>query len=106
MGVCLVLHRLSDAAAERIRSDPPLVWILLQEPDLYRDAKRPKLGAIGRLLGKSPPPEPEVPAFESLGSEAGPPCDLDKAWHAIHFLLTGSEAHSASPLSFLAETGG
>jgi len=31
--------------------------------------------------------------------------DIDKAWHGIHFLLTGTEAEGSPPLNFLLQGG-
>ena len=36
--------------------------------------------------------------------EGGGPVDFDKAWHALHFMLTGGSGYSDSPLSVLTTT--
>lgn len=49
-----------------------------------------------------------LPGFlypEDGGGEPEPYCDLDKAWHGIHFLLTGKADEGPDPLS-LAVSGG
>lgn len=42
---------------------------------------------------------------EHLYSEEGNSIDLDKAWHGIHFMLTGSKSRGEKPLCFLLDGG-
>lgn len=111
MGMCLVLTAVSDATLARLHADPPLVWKVLapDDPEPYAAARaeeRPGVGCLGRLLGLGPPdpPPPEVAPLE-LGPGEGESVDLDKAWHGIHFLLTGTAWEGAPPLDFLAKGG-
>ncbi len=59
---------------------------------------------LSRLFGKKPPlPEPleerkpEIPASDLV--------DLDKSWHILHYLLTGSDWEGPFPQGFLVSCG-
>ena len=109
MGMALQLTTVSDVTIERVLADPPLVWQLVapEEPELYDNARRensPQTSFLGRLLGKKPPP-PERPPDLMLSPAEGKSTDLDKAWHGLHYLLTGSAWGGDPPLNFLAAGG-
>jgi hypothetical protein len=103
----LGLGILSDANLERLVSDPPLIWRFLDPDDstLYDRARAdaaPKPGFLQRLVGHRPP---STPADLTLGEGEGVAPDLDKAWHGLHFLLTGLADGGAFPLAFLMAGG-
>lgn len=75
MSTSALLRRLSDEDLERLCDEPGVV-------DDYLDA-------ADSLDGFGP--------FEEL--------DLDVAWHAIHFLLTGSAWQGSPPLNFIVSGG-
>ena len=113
MGMVLGLIRLRDETIERLIADPPLVWKVIapDDPEAYerarREADRPKKpGFFSRLFGAPPPTEPprSVRPLE-LAADEGADVDLDKAWHGIHYVLTGSADAGAAPLDFLLEGG-
>jgi hypothetical protein len=66
----------------------------LPETDLKRLRKNPEL--VVDYLAEAEPPA-EFGPFTDL--------DVDKAWHAIHFLLTGSAWEGEPPLNFIASGG-
>jgi len=108
MGMVLALTTLADGNIDRLLADPPLVWKVIapDDPDAYertrRDASKPSF--LGGLFGKKnpPPPEPEPLALtEGEGIET----DIDKAWHGIHYLLTGTADGGERPWSFLVSGG-
>ena len=106
MSMILGLVTLSDANIERLIADPPLVWQLVAPDDRepYEAARRTGADAPGlfaRLLGK----RVERPADLKLGEHEGAHVDLDKAWHGIHYLLTGTAWEGSPPLSFLLDGG-
>jgi hypothetical protein len=106
MSMILGLVTLSDANIGRLIADPPLVWQLVAPDDrqAYEAARRASAGApglFGRLLRK----RPELPADLHLGEHEGVHVDLDKAWHGIHYLLTGTAWEGTPPLSFLLDGG-
>lgn len=102
MGMVLVLYQASEATIDRILADPPLVWQLVapDEPDLYDQARRATTGLLARLKGRK---VPDVSL--ELGEGEGELADLDKAWHGLHYLLTGSPDEGAAPLDFLLAGG-
>lgn len=72
------------------------------------------MGMIGNLVQVSPAELAElltgrldVHAFlyDEDGEPQGETLDLDKAWHGIHFLLTGSDWGGSEPLCFLLAGG-
>lgn len=75
MGMIANFRRLPEADLLSLREDPELVSEYLDE------------GHAIRAFGP----------FADL--------DVDKAWHAIHFLLTGSAWEGESPLNFIAAGG-
>jgi hypothetical protein len=81
--------------AELCESPADLSWYLHGwEPTL----KQP--GLLARLLGRKPQPAPP-PRPLWVPPPKGDEQYLDKAWHAIHYLLAGSAAPSEDPRSFL-----
>src|SRR5690242_18986219 len=47
----------------------------------------------------------DQPSSEEEGDDTGGSLDIDKAWHGLHFLLTGSAWEGASPLDFIVAGG-
>ena len=118
MGMVLGVTTLSDENIAKVLADPPLIWKVLapEDPDPYRTARglppAPALpqpaspGLLGRLFGKKPvPAAPAVDAELGLGEGEGEHTYLDKSWHGIHYLLTGSDWAGEPPLNFLVSGG-
>lgn len=107
MGMCLSLLTLSDENIQRLRKDPPLVWqaIAPEDPEIYQAARaeEAKHGFLSKLFGRSQPPA-EVPDL-TMSSAEGQSTDLDKAWHGIHYLLTGTSSDGDHPRNFLVSGG-
>ncbi|HEX5052389.1 MAG TPA: YfbM family protein [Planctomycetota bacterium] len=107
MGMCLGLATLSDANIERVLRDPPLVWCVVapDDPEPFEEARaarqKPTLWSL--LFGR------RRQAAAAGGLELRPPegagTDLDKAWHGIHYLLTGTASAGDPPLDFLVAGG-
>jgi hypothetical protein len=113
MGMYGTLRRASAADVARLRANPGLV-----EPFLFGDAppmveERPR-GLLGFLLRFTPitisraadapppvagaaPPSPQGAPDESV--------HLDKAWHGLHFLLTGTADSEEEPGCFVISGG-
>jgi hypothetical protein len=111
MGMYLGLASVSDATIDRLHADPPLVWQIVapDDPDAVARARGVPAGPgfLARLFGRGrpapPPPAPAAPLVLSDGEgEAG---DLEKAWHGIHYLLTGTAWEGEPPLNFLVAGG-
>lgn len=111
MGITAGLQTLSDANLRRVLADPPLLWAVMapEDPDMLAEARAraaPRRGLLGWLLGRpapAPAPVDETPLQFVDGELAD--CDLDKAWHGIHYLLTGRAEGGAPPLDFLLDGG-
>lgn len=90
-------YALRDEDLEAIVATPSLVHRLSDDP---MPPKKPSF--LSRLFGGKPStskledwrPSPETTAF-----------DVDKAWHGIHFLLTGSAWEGDGPLAFILHGG-
>ena len=106
MSMCLGLVTLSDANIRRVLEDPPLIWRVIAPdyPDLYEDAcaGQRKHTLLSRLFGR----RKGASADADLDlSENGDATDLDKAWHGIHYLLTGTAWEGDAPQNFLVSGG-
>ena len=110
MGMYGTLRRVTTADAQRLRADPRLLEaFLFGEPPIVVEERLP--GLIGFLLRLTP--------IKVQRTEAAPPSDnplwppaapgdelsLDKAWHGLHFLLTGTADGGTEPACYLL-TGG
>jgi hypothetical protein len=106
MGMILGLVSAPDEQLQRVIADPPLVWRLLapDDPEAYAlaraEADRPSF--LGRIFGKKPASGGGGPTLDVEGSIH---TDLDKAWHGIHYLLTGTAWDGSAPLDFLVAGG-
>jgi hypothetical protein len=91
MGMVVSLASVSDATIARLLEAPPLVWQVFAPDD-------PE--AFARALE-----EVATPAPLSLGDGEGEIGDIDKAWHGVHYLLTGTADEGDPPLNFLVAGG-
>ena len=114
MSMVVSLASVSDATIQRLLADPPLVWLVIapDDPDAYDRARREandraRPGLFGRLFGSrghaEAPPTARPPL--DLTDGEGDLGDLDKSWHGIHYLLTGTADESGTPLEFLVAGG-
>jgi len=104
MGMCLLLRTLSDRSIDRMLASPQLIWrvVLPDDPEVLADldeAPKPR-GFLAGLFGgpaAAPTPRPD------LGLATGEVVELDlgKAFHGVHFLLSGSAEAGERPLDFL-----
>ncbi len=109
MGTYLALYALSDATIERLHDDPPLAWRVMdpERPELEAKARadrQPRPGLFARLFkgAKAEPPPPPPPLDLAPGEgDLGPTGDLEKSWHGLHYLLTGTAEGGEPPLNFL-----
>lgn len=104
MGMVLALVSIDDESIEKLMADPPLIWKVLapDDPQMYEAERTPekKPSWFSRLFGAKDEPEPirREPVELSVPVED---IDLDKAWHGIHYLLTGTAWEGDPPLNFL-----
>ena len=92
MSMIMGLVTLGDANIARVLKDPPLVWRVIapDEPDMYEDVR-----------AEHPAPRGASPEEFELSNGEGVAVDLDKAWHGVHYLLTGTEVGEDPPLNFI-----
>lgn len=107
MGMTLGLAVVSDETIARLHEYPPLVWQVVapNDPEAAAEAAAPRRpGLLARLFGRPAPPSKPVPPLV-LGKGEGEGVDLDKAWHGLHYLLTGTAWEGEPPLNVLAAGG-
>ncbi len=91
MGRSLILMSVSDKNIDAVLNNPPSIWhFIAPGEDIYSEEQM-KEGLVSSFV---------KPEFEYDKGEAKED-DLDKAWHGIHFLLTGSASAGEVPLDFL-----
>lgn len=110
MGMYGTLRRANAADVARLRSDPSLVDpFLFGEPPAMVDAG-PR-GLLGFLLRLTPIRIQQVADTQPEGpprwTEAGPgeELNIDKAWHGLHFLFTGTADSEEEPACFIIAGG-
>ena len=94
MGVAYCLKRASDAELALLQGKPKLIGqFLYEDPDTYEQPET--LGSrIGKFFGgAAASPDITFAPREEI--------DLDKAWHVLHFLLTGSNTDEPHPLNLI-----
>lgn len=99
----LGLTSLSDPNIQRILEEPRLIWTALGDPDLGDPQAVTRRSRLSRLFRRRRPAP--GPSTLPLVPGEGERMDLDVAWHAIHFLLTGSAWEGSPPLDFLLRGG-
>jgi hypothetical protein len=113
MGMTCTLHRATAADIVRLREDPSELSDFLDStyngPRLEVEEVRPP-GLLGFLLRLTPIKIEQVkPLSEEEANRLYEPSDreldLDKSWHGLHYLFTGTAWEGELPGSFLV-TGG
>ena len=103
MGMYLGLATLSDTNIDRVLHDPPLIWRVIApddpEPFAAARAAQQRPTFLSKLFGRrqEAPPAGDL----ELSATERADCDVDKAWHGIHYLLTGTAWKGKPPLNFL-----
>src|SRR5688572_8877154 len=108
MGMTCSLHRLSPNDIEELARNPEsLARVLgLDDGPPVREV-RPR-GILGLLLRLSPITISEVDPEAADGSLAPDPektLDIDKAWHGLHFLFTGTAEEGPEPACYMVKGG-
>ena len=110
MGMYGHLRRVAPSDVPRLRDDPRLLGAFLfgDAPAVVEERVPGLLGLFLRLMRiKVQSVAPEEPSREPLWPRAGAgeTLDLDKAWHGLHFLLTGTDDGGSEPACFLLSGG-
>jgi hypothetical protein len=102
MGMTCDLRRVSEAEIGRLLANPEEVITFLLGP--AEEPPAPGGGVLGFLKRLSPikiettvPPDPDELRDDEI--------DIDKAWHGLHFLFTGTAWEGELPASFLLRGG-
>jgi hypothetical protein len=102
------LQTISDENISKILADPPLIWRVIapDDPEIYLEARvGEQPGFLARLFGAKPvASRAELPSLAKANGE-GVEIDLDKAWHGLHYLLTGTAWEGTKPLNFIVSGG-
>lgn len=89
MGICLVVHGVTDGTIAEVLNDPPLVWKVLEreDDDAYLDALADgaKQPLLARLFGGSRPAP--APRTLELNPHEQRFVDLDKSWDGLDACL-------------------
>ncbi|MEM1025792.1 MAG: YfbM family protein [Myxococcota bacterium] len=95
-----------DGTLAKLRVDPDLVWQVLDPEGFDDEAPHgPPASIWSKLVGHAPPaPPPPVPRL-LLQEGEGESFDVDKAWHGLHFLLTGTDFEGPWPACFICKGG-
>jgi len=110
MSMVITLHRVSDSNLQRVLAHPPYFNRILfpDDPACWGNeslsAPQKGGGLFARLFGRPQPaltaatPLPPAPEFASGELQT---LELDKVWHGVHYLFTGSEQPTPEPAGFL-----
>jgi hypothetical protein len=110
MGMTCTLRRASAAEVERLRTDPDAVEEFLypegSAPPVVEVREKGLVGLILRLLPvKVTQVDPNRVPPENPPADDGGRLDLDKAWHGLHFIFTGTASEADPPGCFLVNGG-
>ena len=110
MAMTATLRRVSAAELHRLRASPAELGALLGEggEGLPVEEVKPR-GLLGLLWRFVPITISQVsgsaPASRALAEPNAHQLDLDKAWHGLHFLFTGTAWEGTEPANFLLSGG-
>lgn len=109
MGMRLGLLSLADANIARVVRSPAQAWRLIapESPasSEVTQQKPAKTAARSKKTAATRPARPKALPALKLDANEGTRCDLEKSWHGIHYLLTGSAWEGDPPLDFLVDGG-
>ncbi len=109
MGMVLELVTLRDETVYQLLKDPPLIrnvcaaiWSSKPSANVKVIVVRPKVSWLERLRNFFQPPKPVVRPVPWIWKPGeGESVYLDKSWHGIHYLLTGTAYDGEPPLNFI-----
>lgn len=105
MSMCYSIYAASDESLSALFGTPELIHRFLGNPS-PRPKSKQRIGIFARLFGG------KVDADTTTVEKVTPnfrtdiePCHLDKSWHGLHYLFTGSDWEGEPPQSFLLNWG-
>jgi len=108
MGMTGGLHRASEAEIQTLLAEPETAGEFIDRSTWAPPVKtvRPK-GLLGWLLKLTPITiqENEPTAVRPRDFQDRPHCDLEKTWHGLHFLFTGTAWEGSEPACYLIRGG-
>lgn len=93
MSMVCTVGQITDSDLKKILENPKRVELLIHDGEYF---EQPKKNFLQRIFSKD---QARIDTWKPNFNE--PRCDLDKAWHAIHYMLTGSSEAGEFPLNFL-----
>jgi hypothetical protein len=107
MGMRLGLLSLADPHITRVVRSPSLAWRLIapEGSAVAGVTGQARTAARGKKTAGIRRPKAKAPPVLELDANEGARCDLEKSWHGIHYLLTGTAWEGAPPLDFLVDGG-
>ncbi len=103
MSMIGMFRSLTDAELEALFKDPSIIFgFLHDQPYPSADHAQPPRWMLWKRRQPLPAPSDVSGPIQSAAQEEGPnDLDLDKMWHSIHFLLTGSAWGGEFPENFI-----
>jgi hypothetical protein len=95
MSMCMILKQAPTETLDQVLSRPELVDCLWRCPDY----KPPAPSAFAKLFHRFVTPR-EVIVIPSGFDSTGAQCDLDKAWHGVHWLLARNRRDEDDPAAW------
>lgn len=102
MSMCLGLVTLSDATIQRVVEDAELGWRLADPAPVDEAGEANDAEARGKKPKK---PKRTAGAALELAPGEGLRATIERAWHGIHYVLTGTAWEGNAPLDFLVNGG-
>ncbi|CAN7224370.1 YfbM family protein [Mesorhizobium amorphae] len=111
MGLTCSLHRASEAEIKRLLAEPDAIAGFLYPEDGSLQVRKvwPR-GVLGWLLRLTPITIEEVVPDSNGGAAIHPPdpdrsIDIDRGWHGLHFLFTGTADEGDEPACYFVRGG-
>lgn len=110
MGMTCSLYRVAASEVDHLRKNPDALSALLFPPDstppVVEVRERGITGWLLHLIGvKITQVDPSWVPTEPTQADQERECDLDKSWHGLHYIFTGTAWEGEPPACFLVAGG-